>query len=165
MINKISLLLIVCVVVFSGCQSVSDTSKNTELSVSQQLQKLADRDRVRIGINGHELEVEVVTTPTSITQGLSGRDSIGADGMLFVMPERNIYTFWMIDMKMNLDLVWIDSNSVVDITTNALKPAPNTDSKDLPVYKPTQPVTLVLEIPAGKVAELGIQKNDIIEVK
>lgn len=119
-------------------------------SVYQLLKNVPDRSLVGIELAKQKMLVEVVNTPASITQGLSGRQTIGADGMLFVLPAKTQATFWMKDMLFDLDLLWIANDGVVEITNNATKPPTNTALNDLPRYQPKLPVEMVLEIEAGK---------------
>lgn len=61
---------------------------------------------------------EVVDTDEGRERGLSGREKMGdGDGMLFVFPKRGLYPFWMKDMSFDLDIVWLDGETVVDVAT------------------------------------------------
>lgn len=100
-------------------------------------------------VDGPALAVEIVSTPESITQGLSGRDQLGAEGMLFVFNQPGIYSFWMKQMRFDLDLIWIRSGKIVAITPNVPKPEDNTPDSALPSYESPQIVDMVLEVPAG----------------
>ena len=120
----------------------------------------SDRERRTVKVGSTTLEVEVVTSPESTAQGLSGRESIGADGMLFVFPELSIPSFWMPDMKFDIDIVWINGNTVIDISEFVPKPKP--EQVALPTYSPSQPANVVLELPAGMAAQLGITPGTIL---
>lgn len=123
----------------------------------------SDREIITLGMgNFHELHVETVTSPKSITQGLSGRTEIGSDGMLFVLPERRIASFWMRDMLFDLDMVWIDGSVVVKIDEHVPAPAKGAPLSELPSYSSEVPVTHVLELPAGKAGELGISVGSLM---
>ncbi len=118
---------------------------------------LQDRQMTVVAVADTRLQVEIVKTQESIVQGLSGRREIGADGMLFLLPQRTTAVFWMKDMLFDLDMVWLDGGNVVAITDRVPKPDVDTRLQDLPTYSPGKPVDMVLELPAGKAAELGIQ--------
>ncbi len=133
--------------------------------------KLEDYQLVQLAVNRDgqaqpvgELTVEVVVSDWAIEQGLSGRSVMSEDGLLFVMPERSVPRFWMKEMLFDLDIVWIDGSTIVDITTDVPAPDPKTPLSDLPVYSPTQPVTLVLEIPAGQAQHFNLQVGDKLEI-
>lgn len=107
--------------------------------------------------NGRVLAVEVMRTPEQITQGLSGRDRMDpAQGMLFLLPSKQQPSFWMKDMRFALDLIWLDNGKIVEVTPNVPPPAPGTLESELPKYAPSVPVTAVLEVPAGTVAQYGL---------
>lgn len=110
-------------------------------------------------------QVEVVRTSDQITQGLSDREAIGADGMLFVLPQRNIPLFWMFHMKFPLDFVWIDGDKVVDLTEHVQVPASGAPDSVLPTYSPKVPVTHVLELPDGAVKKNTITVGDVVIIE
>ncbi len=112
----------------------------------------SDREKICIQVGDESLTVEAVTRPASITQGLSGRESIGSDGMLFLFEEPRRTSFWMKDMQFDLDLVWIREGKIVDITTMVPAPESELTTQALPSYPSPGSVTAVLEIPAGKAA-------------
>lgn len=141
--------------------------------LSNDFDVLSDGDIVEINIRnqdanfsqGINLQVEVVNTPASTAQGLSGRDEIGQDGMLFVFPERSMRNFWMKEMKFNLDIVWIDGNEVVKISKDVLKPDPDTAEENLQLISSGQPTDKVLELDSGDVDRLNIQVGNVVVLK
>lgn len=63
------------------------------------------------------VEVEIADTQILRQQGLSNRRSLGDyQGMLFIFESSDIYPFWMKDMYIPLDIIYIsDSYYIVDI--------------------------------------------------
>lgn len=63
------------------------------------------------------VKVDIAETEDQRRIGLSGRRSLGDyEGMLFVMDEVGTYAFWMKDMLIPLDIIFIDSKFfIVDI--------------------------------------------------
>lgn len=113
-----------------------------------------------IKINGADLKVEIADTPEKRTKGLSGRQSMADDqGMLFVFDAPDYYSFWMKDMLLSLDFIWISGNTVAGITKN-VKPE---DYEPPKVLIPKSKVDKVLEVNAGTAERLGIKEGD--EVK
>lgn len=117
-----------------------------------------------IRIHNQTFTVEVADTDQQRVQGLSGRNSIGSAGMLFVFDEPGRPGFWMKDMLIDLDFIWIRDNQVVHIMTDVPKPAEETALSQLPVYVPDQEVDAMLEVAAGFVAEYQIVVGDSIEL-
>ncbi len=136
-------------VVLSGCQ-VNRAINIPDPSSCQAMWRVPDQTQHTLLIDGKPFIAEVVKTPASIQQGLSGRDSITTDGMLFVMPTIDYHGFWMKDMKFDLDMVWIKDCQVVGVTAGVPAPAPGTPLESLPTYQPPGPIDMVLEIPAQK---------------
>jgi uncharacterized membrane protein (UPF0127 family) len=91
------------------------------------------------------VEIEVVDTPATRTQGLSGRKSLAPDtGMLFIFEKSDTYGFWMPDMHFSIDILWINTQKkIVYIEKNV---SPESYPK---IFKPTVPAQYVLEVPAG----------------
>jgi len=123
-----------------------------------------DYSYVQAKIKGRGMRLELVNTDRSIQQGLSDRETIGSDGMLFVMPARGIYPFWMPRMYFDLDILWLDEDEIVDITANVPAPPLETPLAQLALYTSSRPANLVLEIPAGRAKLLDIQIGDRLEV-
>lgn len=171
------LLLIALILVLGGCSgnlaqqllpiiqiksSPTESSSNTS-SAAEEFRKVADHSQQQIQIGDHLLTVEVVNTNSSISQGLSGRRDIGSDGMLFVFPSRQQISFWMPEMLFDLDLVWIVEDKVIGVTEQVPHPLPNTPLDQLPTYPPPSAVEMVLEIEAGKAAELNLQPGHTVQ--
>jgi hypothetical protein len=104
------------------------------------------------------LNIEVVSDQLSLSKGLSGREEIGSDGMLFILPSEQRTAFWMKDMKFDIDIIWIRDGKVVEITEDI--PTPDDESSKLILYSPSQPVDRVLEVNSGDSLRLGIKVGD-----
>jgi len=115
-----------------------------------------------ITVNNQELDVEVATTSAEIVRGLSGRDSLDLDGMLFVFPAPGKQNFWMKDVRFPLDILWINDGKIVDILRNVPAPEPGTPDSQLKTYSSPGPVSHVLELPAGATSQLGISVSSEI---
>lgn len=104
-----------------------------------------------ITINNTSINVEVADTQEKRVKGLSGRTSLDNNtGMLFVFDTKSINTaFWMKDMLIPLDIIWIKDGKIIKIDKNIPAPASGTPDNKLIVYKPNQTVDFVLEVNAG----------------
>lgn len=159
------LLAVLAAGVVSGCQWPGGQPRRSTVSVSAPPTSkvvFQDRQRVPIQVGTASATVEVVKTEASIVLGLSGRDEIGSDGMLFMMPTPQIQTFWMKDMKFDLDMIWLRDNQVVDISYQVPKPKPNTPLSALPLIKPKVPADMVLEVVAGQAQNWGVKVGDTL---
>ena len=95
--------------------------------------------------------IEIVDTPASEAQGLSGRVNVPHDyGMLFVFPDDEAYGFWMKDMLVPLDMIWLsDKGEIVGIEDSV------TPESYPHVFYPPEPVRYVLETRAGEARAQG----------
>lgn len=162
MLKRNVLLIVLSALVFTACASIQQPTSIAKNDVVKK-SDIADNQIIELKIGSQHLSVEVVTSSESIIKGLGGRDEIGSDGMLFVLPERRVATFWMHGMRFALDMVWIDGNKIVGIEKNV--PAPlNPNSTNLPIYSSKVSITHVLELPAGKADELGIKLGEMVNI-
>jgi hypothetical protein len=103
-----------------------------------------------IMIAGVSLTVEIVSNATAQEKGLSGRISLPNDeGMLFVFDHEAYWSFWMVDMRFPLDIIWFNSKGQVVWMEPNLPPC---TPSDCPVITPDAQAMYVLEVNAGFVA-------------
>jgi len=120
------------------------------------------RARVRVGMQ--VIRAEVADTFEARARGLSGRRQLPeGHGMLFVYARAARHGFWMPDMHFDLDIVWIRDGRIVDVTAD-IPHEPPADG-ELPVYRPDEPASLVLEVPAGTAARHGWAPGHEVEVE
>ena len=107
---------------------------------------------LRIGSGVYHLWL--ADTEAKRVQGLSGVESLSPDGgMLFDFEDDKPWGIWMKDMKIPLDIIWMDQNKeVVYIVKNA-DPQLSTET----VFKPKSKARYVVELPAGSVDNAGIK--------
>lgn len=158
---KKSLVIFVCFLIIGVCLAVyiqssptkSDVSRVGEGSVLIDTEKYAQR---QVSIKGVDFSVFVSDTPLLRNQGLSGfKGLLKNEGMLFVFDVPDNVGFWMKDMLFPIDIVWIDSDmKVVSFKENV---SPDTFPQ---ILYPNTPALYVLEVTAGTVSSLGLQKGD-----
>lgn len=118
-----------------------------------------------VAIRGKRVTMEVVTTPEAQRRGLGGRDGLAADrGMAFPYERAGKHTFWMKDMRFDIDIVWIREDRIVDIRHRVPHPTDPSPSR-LPTYTPREIANLVIEVPAGYAALHGWRIGDRVEVR
>lgn len=150
--------LIVAVFLLFGYWYWTNAILHTPLSA--QLMALKDHDHIQAKIHNQEYIFEVVNSKTATTQGLSDRKRLDSDGMLFVYEQKNRYTFWMLRMHFDLDLVWLDDHTIVQIMPNVKAPPPQTPPERLQKYTNTPLANFVLEMPSGSVKKMGLKVGD-----
>ena len=118
----------------------------------------------QVTIDNIVIPVEIADTPALEAKGLSGRSSLDANsGMLFTVdPKNNEPIFWMKNMLIHLDIIWIKDNRIIKIDANIPAPVSGTTDKDLTLYKSPGPVDYVLEVNAGFTFSNNIKVGDTV---
>lgn len=117
-----------------------------------------DTDTALIVFNGGSVTAQVAASPLKKERGLSGVSSLPEKtGMLFVFSISYRMPFWMKGMLIPLDFVWLKKGTVVDIAKSVPAPAPGEKPR---VVAPSVAADMVLEVPAGTVAEMNIRIGD-----
>ncbi|OGY57726.1 MAG: hypothetical protein A3C03_02135 [Candidatus Colwellbacteria bacterium RIFCSPHIGHO2_02_FULL_45_17] len=119
----------------------------------------------KIAIGDYEFDVDIADTIVTRQQGLSGRHELGdKEGMLFIFERAALRRFWMKDMLIPIDIIWINDGEVVGFEEN-VEPEPGVPLQGLVIYKSPIPVSLVLEVEAGTVNRTGIKSGDPVSIR
>ena len=114
-----------------------------------------------IKVGNVTLYVEIADSEDERKNGLSGRKSLPKnDGMLFSFGQEDVFpSFWMKEMFIPIDIIWIDEWGVVKIHEN-IQPEPEKSDSELTKYYPDGPVDLVIEVNAGFSGKNNIKVGD-----
>ncbi len=97
-------------------------------------------------ILGRELRLEVADNDILRAKGLMFRESLPENaGMLFVFPQKRKAYFWMKNMKINLDIIFLAKNKIVKI----LKDVPYCANEPCPIYSSDYLTDSVIEVNSG----------------
>lgn len=123
------------------------------LFISQQLQP-----RTQVKLGSGVFSVSLADTDQKKIQGLSGVSSLGTyEGMLFLFNESDLHGIWMKDMKIPIDIIWLDeAKRVVHIVKDA-----SPETGESVTYTPSKPARYVLELSAGSVQRNAIQLGSV----
>ncbi|MGB9003307.1 MAG: DUF192 domain-containing protein [Nitrosotalea sp.] len=113
----------------------------------------------KIKLDNMTLDVQIADTPDKMTEGLQFQQQLPYNqGMIFIFPQQQIISMWMIDMQFPLDMIWFDSNgNVVDIEKNL---APCHANSTCPIYTgQMQNAKYVLEVTGGFADKFNITEN------
>lgn len=112
-------------------------------------------------IGGQTIKYELADTPEKTRLGLSFRENIAENwGMLFVFPQKSMRTFWMHEMRIPLDMIWITEEKIVQIDKNV----PIKTNGAWTMVNSGFPIDKVLEMKAGEADRLGIKEGDRVEL-
>ncbi len=122
----------------------------------------ADESTKKVCIKDICVQAEIVDSEAQKLRGLMYRESLAWEsGMLFIFDAAARHSFWMKNMRIPLDIIWIDSGkNIVDITQNAL---PCKGQQDCESIIPASEVKYVLEVNAGFSDKNKIRIGDKVE--
>lgn len=116
-------------------------------------------------MGSEEIELEVTRTPQQQQLGLMYRDRASLPdnrGMLFSFEEPKIARFWMKNVVISLDMVFLLDGKIQAIEADV----PPCNTLACPTYGPEDLlVNQVIELRGGRAAELGLQPGDTIELE
>ncbi len=108
-------------------------------------------------LGGKTFQLEVAQTPEQQSMGLMYRPVLPDDrGMLFPMDPPRPVTFWMRNVPVALDMVFIHQGKIIAIASKV----PPCATASCPTYGPQGLVDQVLELRAGRAEELGLKSGD-----
>lgn len=114
-----------------------------------------------VTINNNAFQLILAKTPKDMEVGLSQTEDLPKNkGMLFLFESPDFYPFWMRDMKIPIDIIYIKSDKIVTIFSKLQPPLDPNES--LVIYRPDEPSDKVLEINAGLAEEYNLKKGDTV---
>ncbi|MDC0834348.1 hypothetical protein CKA32_006537 [Geitlerinema sp. FC II] len=125
-------------------------------------QQLPIEARVQLG--DRAIDLEVARTPQQQALGLMFRDELPDDrGMLFPFDPPESVNFWMKNVRIPLDMVFVYDGEVVGLA----REVPPCRQVRCPTYSPGEGVLVdyVIELRGGRVAELGLAIGDPVRIE
>jgi hypothetical protein len=113
----------------------------------------------RIKIGNQKVTLDVAVTEQEKMRGLSGRTALcDACGMLFVFDSAIPQTFWMKDMLFDIDVLWINQNTIVGLQKDI-----SHRRQEKEVFISPKPADKVVELPAGFVDKHRVRVGQMID--
>jgi uncharacterized protein len=156
----------------SSCQSVVSQqleTKDGQIIDLAQAQESTSGSQVlpitaQVLIKETTIELEVAQTPEQQAKGLMFRDALPDNrGMFFPFQQARIARFWMNNVPVALDMIFIKEGKVIAIA-NSVPPC-NSKPEKCPLYGPDTIVDGVVELRSGRAKELGLVVGDLIEIR
>ena len=109
------------------------------------------------GMEKIKIKAEIADTEEKRGMGLMFRENLDEDtGMLFIFNDEYLYTFWMKNTLIPLDIIFIDENNyIVDIVY-----ADPCEEEPCKSYKPKKSAKYVLEVNGNFTIENNINAGD-----
>jgi uncharacterized membrane protein (UPF0127 family) len=113
--------------------------------------------------SGFTVRAEMVTSTAEVLKGMKFRASLAADrGMLFVHGKPGNYHYWMYEVLIPLDMIWLDKDRRVVQLIHKAPPCPGPKEKCM-AYGGNFPAVYILEVPAGTAAREGLKPGMQLE--
>lgn len=114
--------------------------------------KSSSKNFYQFTINNKKYQLLTATNPWEWQKGLmnykSKKELKGADGMIFIFPQKQMLTFWNKNTYLDLDVYWVDEEKIVG-------------KSHLPsILKTKQIVTVSSPREVNKVVEIVIDNSD-----
>jgi len=113
--------------------------------------------------NGKTVIAETMLRDIDQMRGMMFRDSLAPDrGMLFVHPQEGNVPYWMYQVRIPLDIIWMDHDrKIVEISANT--PAcTSKSSRDCPSYGGHEKARYVLELAGGGAALYSLKVGETL---
>ena len=108
-------------------------------------------------------DVEIADTLEKKETGLMNRKYLEPDsGMLFLFEEENEYNFWMKNVLIPLDIIWIDQNKKVVFIKENAEPC---KVEQCETFTSDKKAKYVLEVNGRMSEEIGLNVGDEVEFK
>ena len=112
-----------------------------------------------------KIKTELAHDNESRRIGLMGRGYLqDGRGMLFLYDKPLHPVMWMKDMKISLDIVFIDENQIVSHIEKNVPPCYEPNDSNCLRYRADEASVMVLELPAGYTEKKGIKEGDRIDL-
>jgi hypothetical protein len=157
---------VVCLVIFVLCNSCAVLKFNTSIAFAFESQPQGQILPIaaKTEIQGQIIELEVAETAIQQATGLMFRESLPDNrGMLFSFERPRITNFWMKNVTIPLDMIFLRDGEVMAIFSS-VPPCPRSYGEDCPVYGSNIAIDQVIELRGGRAKELGLKVGDRITI-
>lgn len=113
-------------------------------------------NRVTVVLGSANFDTRLALTEQQRVQGLSGVTSLAEDELLLMaFPEDSQWSIWMKDMKIPIDIIWLDKDKKIVYMVKNADPALGTSR----TFTPKRDARYVLEMVAGSIDTHDIRVN------
>lgn len=113
--------------------------------------------------SGAVITLEVAANDETRQRGLMFRESIApGHGMIFLFPADDVFSFWMKNTYIPLDMLWLDQQWKIVHVKSGVPPC---QADPCPSYDPGVKARSVLELGAGESQRLGLKAGDRLQMK
>lgn len=132
-------------------------------------------DTFSVKIGGEWFTLETAYTLEKRAKGLMHRESVPENGgMIFIFNDARERSFWMKNCLVDIDILYLDrANRILTAYRMKAQPPQGEDESELEYedrirrtgdYPSNGPSQIVIELKAGKIAELGLRRGQKIDL-
>ena len=112
--------------------------------------------------NRQKISAQTMLAREDMMHGMMFRDQLAPDrGLLFIHASAGNYPYWMFQVKVPLDIIWLDSSHrIVEISADT--PPCKTQASQCANYGGSQQSQYVLELAGGMARKYGLKAGDEI---
>jgi uncharacterized membrane protein (UPF0127 family) len=112
--------------------------------------------------DGTRVALEVADTEEARARGLMFRDTLGQrEGMLFPFDVPRAYPFWMKNVRIPLDILWLDVTRRIVWIVESAQPC---RAEPCPMYVPGAKASYVVELAGGFVSRHRVAVGDRVQI-
>jgi uncharacterized membrane protein (UPF0127 family) len=157
---RLSWIPLFCLLLISCAATDTSVADSQSASSESLAQKLPITAAVEIG--GETIQLEVAQTPQQQAIGLMYREALPPNrGMLFPMDPPRVPRFWMKNVEINLDMIFVREGKVAAIAHQV----PPCEADPCTTYSPNVLIDQVIELQGGRAKELGLEIGDSISIE
>ncbi len=137
----------------------------SSVSCSTSPTRLEDINTLQVTLpSGKKITARTMQTESDMLRGMMFEESLPEDrGMLFNHAKENKFPYWMYNVRIPLDIIWLDrTRHVVEIAADT-PPCPSKSAATCPTFGGHLNALYVLELNAGAAARHGIRLGDLIQ--
>jgi hypothetical protein len=113
--------------------------------------------------DGYKVRAEVAISAEDMLRGMKYRESLDEDrGMLFLHNREGNYPYWMYEVKVALDLIWLDKDRRIVQIVHQAPPCPGPQEKCL-TYGGAFKALYVLELKAGTAKKHNLKAGMVLD--
>lgn len=126
-------------------------------TVAFMVSQFEPKTEVRMGSG--VFSAKLADTEMAREKGLSGVTSLSPnDALLMVFDSDDTWGIWMKDMKVPIDIVWLDEDKKVVYIVSNVSPELSIDK----TFKPKTPARYVVEVAAGQAAKNNVKVGSTV---
>lgn len=112
---------------------------------------------------GTEIRAEALVDPNDQARGMMYRESLPRGrGLLFLHDRAAMHPYWMFNVKVPLDIIWMDNARRIVYIAENVPPCPGPPNT-CPAYGAGVISRYVLELAGGEAKRLGLNKGDTLQ--